>query len=158
MNQLSSFPTPQGQAAKKKMSKGCLVTLAVVGFFIFLILAAIALAFIYKSELAKYLTRNIIAGSKTAIAENPQNGVDTVYYNRIADGFVEKMTASEIDFAKYQAFFAEIQKAPQDGILDSVEAEMMIRAMIAYYPELSKISPEETKTDSIPVDSLQAEE
>ena len=151
-------PAPLGQTPKKKMSKGCLVILSVVGVFILLILTAIVLAFIYKEEMAKYFTQNIIEGSKTALVLEGESGIDSVYYNRIADGFVEKLTASEIEFGKYQAFFVEIQNTANDGKLDSAEAEMMIRAMIAYFPELSEISRSVGDTVSTVTDSLQTED
>ena len=130
-----------GEVPKKRMSKGCLIALIVVGVLLLLVIIAGITCYLKKDELVKYGTTAMVTGIKTNLNDNPVAGVDTVRMNAIADAFIEKMNESEVDYAKYGSFGQALQALQSDQEIDSAGAEQFVQAMIEYFPELEQLLP-----------------
>ncbi|MEA3296275.1 MAG: hypothetical protein U9R56_00240 [candidate division Zixibacteria bacterium] len=137
------------QGSKKKgLSKGCFVSLIVVGVLAVMVIAAGIVCYVKKDALLKSGSIAMIGSFKTQLGDNPVEGVDTVEVNRIADAFIQKLQESELDLKKYGHFAQEIQSMVGSTEVDSVEVEQFIKAMTDYFPELMNLrtSPEEPDT------------
>jgi hypothetical protein len=130
-----------GEVPKKKMSKGCLIALIVVGVLLLLVIIAGIVCYLKKDELVKYGTTALVTSIKTDLNENPVAGIDTVRVNAITDAFIEKLNESEVDYTKYGRFGQTLQSFQFDEVIDSMEAEQFVRAMIEYFPELEQLVP-----------------
>lgn len=142
------------------MSKGCLISLIVGGFLLVAVIVMIALFVFYLDDMTKWLTSLTVEKSKAALVENPPEGVDTVFYNAVADAFTERLGADDSLRHEEAVFVLQTaQKVIGDDVLDSAEAEDMIDAMITYYPDLESLRPNSTlETDQfIDEDSLSIE-
>ena len=129
------------EVPKKRMSKGCLIALIVVGVLLLLVIIAGIVCYLKKDELVKYGTTALVTSIKTDLNENPVAGVDTVRVNAITDAFIEKLNESEVDYAKYGHFGQTLQAFQSDKVIDSAEAEQFVQAMIEYFPELEQLLP-----------------
>ena len=128
-----------GEVPKKRMSKGCLIALIVVGVLLLLVIIAGITCYLKKDELVKYGTTAMVTSIKTDLNENPVAGVDTVRVNAITDAFIEKLNESEVDYDKYGHFGQTLQAFQSDEEIDSAEAEQFVQAMIEYFPELEDL-------------------
>lgn len=137
-----------GEVPKKRMSKGCLIALIVVGVLLLLVIIAGITCYLKKDELVKYGTTAMVTSIKTKLNDNPVAGVDTVRVNAIADAFIEKMNESEVDYAKYGPLSGKLQGFMSDEEIDSAEAEQFMQAMIEYFPELEQLLPAVETEDS----------
>jgi len=135
-------------AQKKGMSKGCLVALIIVAAVVVLVAIGMGTCWYYKDDLMKMAATSAINELKTKIAEAPPEGVDTVYFNALADAFSEKMKDDEeIDLAKYSGFIQTLQDAAKRTELDATAVEAVARGMIDYYPGLKEIKPAESSEE-----------
>jgi len=141
-------PTP-----KKGLSKGCLVTLIIVGVLLVMVIIAGVTCWYYKDDLAKTAAATAIEQVKVMVAENPPDVVDTAQFNALADGFVIKLKEEELDYEKYAGFMQAIQGIINDKAISSEEAERLRTAMVEYFPDLADIALTEE-----PVDSMQVED
>lgn len=141
-------------AQKKGMSKGCLVALIIVAAVVVLVAIGMGTCWYYKDDLMKMAATTAINELKTKIAEAPPEGVDTVYFNALADGFSAKMKDDDkIDMVKYSGLIQTLQDAARGAALDADMVEQVERGMTSYYPELEEIqkaeSSEEMENDTL---------
>ncbi len=129
------------EVQKKRMSKGCLIALIVVGVLLLLVIIAGITCYLKKDELVKYGTTTMVTGIKTKLNDNPVAGIDTVRVNAVADAFIEKFNEAEIDYTRYGALSGELQEFVADDEIDSMDAERFVQAMIEYFPELEELVP-----------------
>ena len=136
-------------AQKKGMSKGCLVAIIVAASLVVLLLILFATCWYYKDDLMKMGGVTAVNTLKTKIAENPPEGVDTVYFNAVADAFNARMKDDpQIDVVKYQEFFQTVQYASGRKEIDAELVERAEQAMFSYYPELKdEIKSPETSSE-----------
>ena len=120
----------------KKMSKGCMTALIVVGVIVVLIVSLMVVCYVNKDKLAKSGTGMIINQVKQWIAETPPTGVDTLVFNAVTDSFMSKFELDEIDYNKVQLFFPVIQNSISDELIDSSEAYNIMQGMVEYYPDI----------------------
>ena len=135
------------------LSKGCLIALIVGGVIVVLIIIALILVYVYREDLAKVGAGAMIAGVKTELAQHPMEGVDTVRFNAISDAFVKKMETEKLQAQDYAALIGTIQKAMEDKSVDADEADGIMDAMTALYPDLQKTFPKPAMPDSTMLDS-----
>jgi hypothetical protein len=127
---------------KKGMSKGCLVAIIVAASLAVLLLILAVTCWYYKDDLVKMAGTAAISSIKTKLAENPPEGVDTVYFNAVADRFNQLQDEQkEVDLVKYQEFLQTMQFVAGQKELDADLVDRAVKAMIAYYPELRGIEP-----------------
>jgi len=125
---------------KGAMSKGCLITLIVVGVLIILAVIALAVCYAYRDKLAKAGVEVMVSGVKTELMEHPVEGVDTVQFNAVADGFMERLDAAEgFDAEKSQELLATVQAVMSDKELDADEVGDLMDGMVAYFPDLEAL-------------------
>jgi len=129
------------EVPKKRMSKGCLIALIVVGVLAVIVIIAGITCYLKKDELVKYGTAALVNSIKTELNNNPVAGVDTVRVNAITDAFIKKMNESELDYAMYGSFAQQIQALPSDKKIDSAEAVLFMQAMLDFFPELKELVP-----------------
>ena len=139
------------QPKRKGMSKGCLIGLIALAVVIVLVVIAGITCYVKKDEILKFGVVTMVTGVKTQLADNPVEGIDTVAVNAMADAFVEKTNASEMDPEKMALFGQTVQGLLSDKELDSVEVSEFMKAMVDYYPELEELMPvpEEPAVDSV---------
>jgi len=77
------------QVQKKRMSKGCLVALIIVGILIIAVVVGGIVCYANRDKLVKFGAVTIIEQVKQHVATDPQPGVDTVAVNAVADGLKE---------------------------------------------------------------------
>jgi ABC-type transport system involved in cytochrome bd biosynthesis fused ATPase/permease subunit len=137
-----------GEVPKKRMSRGCLIALIVVGVLLLLVIIAGILWCLKGEQMIKNSTATQVTGFKTELNDNPVAGVDTVRVNAVADAFIEKLNESEVDYARYGRFVQALQALQSDEEIDSVRAEQFVQAMIEYFPELEELVPAVETEDS----------
>jgi len=146
------------EVQKKKMSKGCLITLVVAGVLLLIVVIAGITCYLKKDELVKYGTTTLVNTIKAELNNKPVPGVDTVRVNAVADAFTKKLNESKLDIEKAGRFGQTIQSFQSDHEIDSAEAGQFVQAMIDYFPELQELVPEpETEDTAHAEDTLLAE-
>lgn len=142
MNDQTPQPLQANQlpSGKKKMSNGMKITLIIVGTLMFIFVAFFVIVTMYVEDIGKYFTKSFVEKSKSSLVVEEENGVDTVFFNSVADRFMEMIDLEEFDSQKSAKFFLKIQTVAADDKVDSAEAMIMIRAMVEYYPELIDIT------------------
>ena len=130
------------QTQKKGMSKGCMVTLIVVGVILVMAIAAAVTCWAKKDDLARFAVQTVISGTQQMLEESPIEGIDGEKFNTLTDAFLEKMNNSELDYEKYGVFFQKIQAVPSDKKVDSTEVILLMEAMVEYFPELEEYLPQ----------------
>jgi len=136
---------------KKGMSKGCMVALIVGGVLLVIVIIIVALGAVYWEDLKRLPAKQAITVMKDSLAENPVEGVDTVRFNSLADGFVEKLNSKdELDPQVYSSLLLEIQTVVSDEEFDSTEVRQISEGIIRLFPDLAY--PESHM--EVPVDSL----
>jgi len=126
---------------KKGMSKGCLVALIVAGVIVVLVGATVILISIYKDEFVKFGVSTLVNGVKTEAKRSPEIGADSVVINAVADAFMERFEAEEIDQQKMDVMAVHVQEIMADTEVNSEEIKRFVNAMIEYYPELADLVP-----------------
>ena len=134
---------------KKGMSKGCMVTLIIVLVILVMVIAAAITCWMKKDDLAKYAAQTVVQSVKTQVAQGTAEGIDSVQVNAVTDAFIMKLSESELDYEKYQVFFQKIQPLSTDDQIDSMEVEMLMDAMIEYFPELEELMVPAAEVDSM---------
>ena len=139
------------QPKRKGMSKGCLLGLIALAVVIVLVVIAGITCYVKKDEILKFGVATMVTGVKTELGNNPVEGIDTVAVNAMADAFIEKTNASEVDQEKMALFGQTVQGLLSDKVLDSAEVLEFMKAIVDYYPELEELMPvpEEPAADSI---------
>jgi len=139
---------------KKGMSKGCLITLIIVGVLIVMIVIAGLVCYMKRDDIIKFGVKTLVSGVKVELAENPVEGIDTVNVNAMADAFILKIDSSEINAEKMAIFSQTIQTIIGDKELDSLEVVSFMEAMVKFYPELKEYMPSEEleEPDSVTVE------
>lgn len=139
---------------KKRMSKGCLITLIIIGVLIVMIVIAGLVCYMKRDDIIKFGVKTLVSGVKVELAENPVEGIDTVNVNAMADAFILKIDSSEIDAEKMAIFSQTIQTIIGDKELDSLEVVNFMEAMVQFYPELEEYMPVEEleEPDSVTVE------
>ena len=130
---------PVGQPQQKQgMSRGCLVSLIVVGVIAVLVIAAAVVCYVYREDLVKTASVTTLNGIKSEIAQNPPGGVDTARFNGVTDSFIAKLNAdtAAMDMVQFQALMQTIGTVMDDRVVDSSEVEMLETALFRYYPEI----------------------
>ena len=131
------------QTEKKKMSKGCMVTLIVVGVIMVMAIAAAVTCWVKKDDLARFAVQTVISGTQQLLEESPVEGIDADKFSTLVEVFLEKINTSELDYEKYGIFFQQIQSVPSDKKVDSAEVILLMDAMVEYFPELKEYLPVE---------------
>ena len=125
------------------MSKGCLIGIIIASSLLLLLIVSLITCYIYKEDLAKWAASYSVSGLKAEAARHPEV-VDTVKFDAIVDGFVQRLKADPFDQVKYGNFMMALQPLPkwvEDKKLDSTEIIKICDAMVAYYPELAPLNP-----------------
>jgi len=142
-------------APRKGMSKGCLVTLIVVGAVIVLVLILLGVCWIYKDDLAKMGANTLVNSLKTELAQHDYEGIDTVQFNTMADAFMERLDEEEpLDYEAYMLFLTSVQQVMEDKTFSIDEVPMVQEAFVQYYPELREFLPPEPEETDLEEDSL----
>jgi len=128
---------------KKGMSKGCLVGLIVLGVLIVVIAILSVVCYMNKDSIMKFGVNTMITEVKVQMANSPNPGMDTTTFNAIADEFSRKLETGEVDSQKLSAMAAVIQNIIEDKVVDSAEVIDFVNAMVAVYPELGDMVPEQ---------------
>ncbi len=126
---------------KKRMSKGCMVALIVVGVLFLMVVIAGVTCWIKKDELAKYGVKSVVMQIGSKASENPQAGVDTTMVNAVISAFSERLDSdTTINLELLGTTIQKIQYMPQDDVIDSIEVIELMNVLSEIYPELAEIS------------------
>ncbi len=137
------------QLQKKRMSKGCLVSLIVVGVIALMIIAASVTCWMKKDDLARFAVQAVLDNTKQMMIDEPIEGIDNEKFTVLSDAFVLKFTETELDYQMYGDFFQKIQTMPSDKKVDYKEAINLSKAMVEYFPELEEYLPITYNTDGL---------
>lgn len=129
-------------AEGKGMSKGCTVALIVAGVILVLIIVAAIIFYVYWGDVVKTGVVTTVNETKSLIAENPPEGVDTTQYNALADAFVERFNPDSIKAEAYGPVILQFSKAIEDKHLTGDEVRQLGEAMIGLYPDLQRFAPQ----------------
>lgn len=136
---------------KNGMSKGCLVALIALGVIILVISILAVACYVYHDEFLKFGVTTLVNGVKTEAMRSPEIGEDSVVVNAVADGFMEKFKAEEIDPEKMQVMAVLVQEIMADTEVNAEEINRFVEAMIEYYPELADlVPPSDSGADEMP--------
>lgn len=122
-----------------KMSKGCLVAIIVVSVILLLVIIAGVTCYVYREDIAKGTASVLINKVKEDVAKQPPEGVDTVQFNAIADGFKEDLDKTKLDAEKFRNFMADAQRISGKETLTATDISQFEDAMIAYFPDLAEL-------------------
>ena len=140
------------QPTKKGMSKGCMITLIVVGIVLIMIIAAAVTCWVKRDDLARYAALSIVEGARVELQNNPVEGIDTEQFGVMVDSFKEKLNNNELDYDRYSVFIQRVQNTAMDQQFDPEEYELLIDAMVEYFPDLEEFRPEPMVEDSTMVE------
>jgi hypothetical protein len=132
---------------KKGMSKGCMIGLIVGLVFLAMIIAAAVTCYFKADDLAKFGVVTLVNNTKTMVADSEIEGVDTVKYNAVVDGFVERLNEDEFDAEKFTKFAENVRPTSAIEQMDSTHVRMLLDAMMDYYPDLESLYPDEPVVD-----------
>ncbi len=130
---------PSGQP-RKGMSRGCMVTLIVVGVLLILFIAASVVCYIKRDDIVRGgLTMGVNQVKGKIVTSAPQ-GVDTVWVAEVTEAFnaeVQNRSLEELQVkpVAMQQLGEMIQARAGDDDIDSAEAVNFVRAMIEVFPE-----------------------
>lgn len=151
MGSMESGNTP-AKAERKRMSKGCLIALIVVGVLLVMAVVAGVVCYMNRDQLAKFGVTTMVNQVKQRAAEDPQAGVDTVQVNRIADLFLARFEADEdVDLDKIGSLLKDVQMLSQKDVLDSTDVLDFREAVFDFYPDLRDSLPLEVVGDTATV-------
>ncbi len=155
MEQQPNVP-PQAPPRKQGMSRGCLIGLIALGVVVVLIIVAAIFIYVYFDDFSKSSAVYMINEIKQELAVDPPPGVDTTRFNRVIDSFMAKMQTDTLDLQRLGVFFQTIQSVPEDNQVDSAEVQLIIDAMIDYYPGLADVAARgsEAADTLMPADTL----
>ncbi len=140
------------QPMKKGMSKGCLVSLIIVGALVVMVVIAGVTCYMKRAEIAKFGVKTMVTGLKTQVNDNPVEGIDTAMFNAVSDAFLVKLEQTELDVEKLGQLAQTIQPMISDEAIDSAEAVWYLEALVEYYPDIGEFLPEvEQLQDSVEV-------
>ena len=130
-------------ARKGGLSKGCIVGLIVAAVLLVIVIAIVALIWVYKDEAVKMGTATIATEMKQIVVRAPDEGVDSVQVNRIADAFVARVKADETPNLQALALFIQ-QANPlvSDGHITAADLAVISEGMVRVYPDLKDLLPE----------------
>jgi len=154
---------PGQPSGKKKMSKGCLVAIIIVGSIIVLGSIGIGYVCMNPDTIVTAGARYMVVEMKNELANNPVEGVDGDRFNKVADAFNVKMDEPEQDLEKLGLFAQAAGGIVQDQPYTAERVEDFVIAMVACYPDLEELagfpcaSDIEEVTDSTIVDSVMTE-
>lgn len=126
------------ETPKKKMSKGCMVGLIIAGVIVLLLIAVVIIGYSYRENIAKFGVVTIVNQVKTQLATQPVDGVDTVQYNAVADGFLERFADDTVRAEGIQELMPALQAASSSDHTPE-DISRIIEAMIQYYPDLADV-------------------
>ena len=148
------------QTQRKGLSKGCLVALIIGVALAVLVIIGVLAVWYYWDDLMKTSSTQLVNQFKTVVAENPPEGVDTVYVNAVADGFSARLEEDEeVDLERFGQYLQTMQQLAGEERLDADMIQRGLDAMIDYYPELEELGPPDVEEEMPPepVDSLGGE-
>jgi len=140
---MNQVPTSGG------MSQGMKITLIIIGVFLGLIIIATATCYVYRDDIVQYSIVTLVNGLKAEVASNPSEGIDTVSFNRVADGFVKHVNSPDFDLEAVGALGLSAQGVLDDKKIDADEVERLVEAMIAIYPDLAEPEEGAAERDSL---------
>jgi hypothetical protein len=140
------------ETPKRRMSKGCLITLIVALVILVIIIALAITCYVYREDIARKGTSMVIATVKVKVMENPVEVVDTVQFNALTDEFIMKLEAGELDPAVYQSVMLVMQSLMDTDTLTAADVEMAVNAMIDQFPELEDMRPLPSAPDTLEVE------
>lgn len=145
---------------KKGMSTGCIVGLVVVGVLIIAVLLIGFWCMKNPDTIVKLSMPSFVTGMKAQLIANPIDGVDTVTFDAVADGFLEKLGADEaLDMERMRPFLLKVQTTAQN--MENISADdvsELTGLMAEFYPDLKGLIPEAPVTDSVAEQMLEETE
>ncbi len=151
------------QAPKKGMSKGCLVAIIVAGALLVLCVLIVVFAIVYKKDVVSYGTSMTLNSTKKMLAENNEDNIDTVYYNKLVDDFNVVLyndtitldeVADSLRFIEISKVFSFAQTLVADKKIDSSEVVQLAEILYTKYPEIAPVIEQIDINDSTQTDSL----
>ena len=135
------------------MSKGCLISLIIVGALVVMVVIAGVTCYVKRAEIAKFGVKTMITGLKTQVNDNPVEGIDTAMFNAVSDAFLVRLEQTEeVDIKRLGVLTQTIQPIMSNKAIDSAEAMWYLEALVEYYPDLEEFLPEvEQLQDSVEV-------
>lgn len=136
------------ETPKKKMSKGCMVGLIIAGVIVVLLIAVVIIGYSYKDNIAKFGVVAIVNQVKSQLATEPLEGVDTLQFNAVADGFLERFADDTVHAVGLQELMPALQAASSSDHTPE-DISRIVEAMIQYYPDLADVY----QSTELPADS-----
>lgn len=134
-----------------KMSKGCLIALIVVGAVVVIGVIIGIVVCVYHEDILESAAGVMVNGVKEELAKQAPEGVDTVQFNAIADGFKDDLSKGKLDADKYREFMSAVQVIANKKTMTAAEVGQFEDAMIAYFPDLATLKkPVEPDTTMMP--------
>ena len=122
-----------------KMSKGCLVALIVVGAIVLLAIIAGITCYVYREDIAKGTAGVVVNKIQEEVAKQSPEGVDTVQFNAIADGFKNKLDSTKLEATAFSDFMSSAQAVANKKELTAADVNQFEDAMITYFPDLAAL-------------------
>lgn len=134
------------QPEKKKMSRGCLVGLIVLGVIVVLVIIAGLVCYSKRDDFMKFALNTGITEMTETIAESHIAGIDTTKVNRIVLRFTERFEADTLDIDRWGRLIGEMQVILSDEAVDSLEAEQFLESLKNYFdrPPIEAVTEDDT--------------
>lgn len=125
------------QPQKKRMSKGCLVALIVVGVLLIMVAVAAITCWMKKDDLVKYGVVQLVGGIAEMAQADPQPGVDPDRLENLAGAFEERINAVDsVDFQQLGMVAQQLQPIAQDETIDSTDARKLYEVVFDIFPDM----------------------
>lgn len=136
------------EAKKPGMSRGCLVALIIGASLLLIVIIATVTCWYYKDDLLKMGGTQMLNNVKQRVAEGQVPEIDSTQFNAVADSFIVILKQDEeFDLKGFGEFIVKTQKQGTADEIDAQDVEMVMEAMIEFYPELEGMVPTVNEVD-----------
>ena len=128
---------------KGGMSKGCVVGLIVVGVIALIVILGGVVCWVYKDDIMRMPAKAAVTSMNEYLTDHEVEGVDPQVFKTVSDDFLVRLQEEEpMRYDEYGQFIQEIQALASQQEFTADDYELMLNAMVDYYPELENDLPE----------------
>lgn len=135
------------EGEKKKMSKGCMIALIVVGIIVLIVIAASVVCYVKRDEIAQAVMDKSQQWVTAQIKENIPEGYTEAQVDETIGNFFGAVKNGAISEAQLKKITGEFQTMASDKKIDSEEAGKLLEEMKKMLSEIPPPTPPDMQTE-----------
>ncbi len=117
------------EGEKKRMSKGCMVALIVVGIIVLLVIALSVVCYVKRDEIAQAVMNKSEQWVTAQIKENLPEGYTEADIDQVVGNFFGAIKSGDISEAQVKKITGQFQTMANDKKIDTAEARQLLEEM-----------------------------